>query len=207
MLILPAFFKRRGVLTTSSAQQVSFDPKILTVTYLPLVRHCMRRARNRFPDMPADTTLQGIATEALWRAALRYDPSRGASFKTYAYYRVMGSLLDARRRQYRSRDTLCAAQAKKVSDDALLYTKAGTKMAPPPDVHADRRRRVRTVLDLADRVLGTLTMDLVKGHVLEGRSLNALARTWKTSYRTVLRRYKQGLARLRVAWEAEACTK
>jgi DNA-directed RNA polymerase specialized sigma subunit len=78
-------------LTTASAAAPNLDPKALTEAHLPLVRHCMRRARQRFPDMPADTTLQGIAREALWRAALRYDPSRGASFKTYAYYRVMGS--------------------------------------------------------------------------------------------------------------------
>ena len=83
-------------MTTAPAAAPNLDPKALTEAHLPLVRHCMKRARYRYPDMPADTTLQGVAREALWRAALRYDPSHGASFKTYAYYRVMGSLLDAR---------------------------------------------------------------------------------------------------------------
>ncbi len=191
-------------MATSTGKQENYDPKALTEAHLPLVRHCMKRARYRYPDMPADTTLQGVAREALWRAALRSDPSHGASFKTYAYYRVMGSLLDARRRQYRSRDTLAAAQARKLSDDALLYVKANANMAPPPDEHADKRRKVRTLLDAADRVLGTFTLDVVKRHVLEGESLRALAQSLNVSYRAVLRRYKQGLARIRAEWGPKA---
>ena len=127
-------------MTTSSRKQENYDPKALTEAHLPLVWHCMKRARYRYPDIPADTTLQGVAREALWRAALRYDPSCGASFKTYAYYRV----------------------------------------------------------------LGTFTLDVVKRHVLEGESLRALAQSLNVSYRSVLRRYKQGLARLRAEWGVKA---
>ena len=81
---------------TTAAVEPNLDPKALTEAHLPLVRRCMKRARYRYSDMPADTTLQGVAREALWRAALRYDPSRGASFKTYAYYWVVCALISAR---------------------------------------------------------------------------------------------------------------
>jgi hypothetical protein len=48
-------------LTTTPAAEPNLDPKALTEAHLPLVKHCMKRARYRYPDMPADTTLQGIA--------------------------------------------------------------------------------------------------------------------------------------------------
>ena len=192
------------VTNPTTEMERTLDPKALTEAHLPLVNHCMRRMRYRYSDMPADTTLRGLATEALWKAALRYDPSHGASFKTFAYYRVMGSLLDARRRQYRSRDTLASVQARKLSDDALLHVKANSVLAPPPDECADRKRRVGGILDAADRVLGTFTLEIVKRHVLEGQSLRGLARALDRSYRTVLRRYKQGLERLRAEWASSS---
>ena len=206
MLCAPLNLDGAFPMVVAKHSDAKMNPEQLAINHLPLVNHCLKRARSRFPDLPNDTTLQGIAREALWKAALRYEPNHGASFKTYAYYRVMGSLLDARRRQYRSRDTLAAAQARKLSDDALLHVKANANMAPPPDDHADKRRKVRGILDAADRVLGTFTLDVVKRHVLEGQSLRALAQSLNVSYRSVLRRYKQGLARLRAEWGSKAPT-
>src|SRR5262245_22823354 len=42
--------------------------------------------------------LASIGYEALVGAAMRYDPSSGASFATYAHYRIRGAMIDALRK-------------------------------------------------------------------------------------------------------------
>ncbi len=112
----------------STSQKSHRNPETArAVEYLPLVSECIRTARSRFHDLPGDTTLHGVAREALWRAVLRYDAERGASFRTYAYYRVMGSIRDARRRPYRSRDALDVFTGQRVAEEVLAYS-AGTKV-------------------------------------------------------------------------------
>ena len=76
----------------------TFRAKALARENLDMVDTCLRITRARFHDLPSDDTLRGVGTEALWRAARRYDASKGASFSTYASRRVIGSMRDTRRR-------------------------------------------------------------------------------------------------------------
>ena len=62
--------------------------------------------------------LESVGNEALVRCAMRYRPETGASFATYAHYRVRGAMIDAirkrspgRRRQQRALARLEATQA------------------------------------------------------------------------------------------------
>jgi RNA polymerase sigma factor for flagellar operon FliA len=62
-----------------------------------LVRRIALALRRHSPRIDVDEMI-GVGNEALVSAALRYDPSSGASFSTYAHYRIRGAMLDALRR-------------------------------------------------------------------------------------------------------------
>ncbi|KAA3604883.1 MAG: hypothetical protein DWQ01_19950 [Planctomycetota bacterium] len=63
-----------------------------------LVWHLVNRIRPRLPSCVSEEDLFSAGMEGLLTAARSYDPSRGAEFKTYAYHRVRGSILDELRR-------------------------------------------------------------------------------------------------------------
>lgn len=65
-----------------------------------LVRKTARRLVQRWGEryMSVDE-LESVGNEALVRAAMRYDPNAGASFATYAHYRVYGAMIDALRKR------------------------------------------------------------------------------------------------------------
>lgn len=78
--------------------------------------------------------LASIGNEALVGAAMRYDPTSGASFSTYAYYRIRGAMLDALRsarpagrREIRARVRLeqCQALLRQASEDQHAREAAG----------------------------------------------------------------------------------
>ena len=167
------------------------------VEYLPLVSECIRTARSRFYDLPGDTTLHGVGREALWRAVLRYDAERGASFRTYAYYRVMGSIRDARRRPFRSRDALDVFTGQRVAEEVLAYSAGTNGLEGSPEERADQLARVRTLLRRARGRIDSTTRAIVLGHVVEGHTLRSLATQMDMGYRTVLKRYRKAVEALR----------
>ena len=60
-----------------------------------------RAARSIFPRVKAHVEfdeLVALASPGLAEAAQRYDPDRGASFNTYAWYRVQGAVIDGLRK-------------------------------------------------------------------------------------------------------------
>jgi RNA polymerase sigma factor for flagellar operon FliA len=78
--------------------------------------------------------LASVGNEALVGAAMRYDPTSGASFSTYAYYRIRGAMLDALRsakpagrRTIRARVRLeqCQALLREASEDQRVREIAG----------------------------------------------------------------------------------
>lgn len=63
-----------------------------------LVWYVVNRIRPRLPICVAEEDLYSAGMVGLLTAARSYDPSRGAEFKTYAYHRIRGAILDELRR-------------------------------------------------------------------------------------------------------------
>lgn len=65
-----------------------------------LVREVARRVvRHVGARLVSTEELESVGNEALVQAAMRYDPNGGASFATYAHYRVYGAMIDAVRKR------------------------------------------------------------------------------------------------------------
>jgi len=67
--------------------------------YLPMVHHVVQKLRVHLPDRADMEDLISAGTLGLVKAARSYDPSRNAEFKTYAYIRIRGSVIDELRKR------------------------------------------------------------------------------------------------------------
>lgn len=65
---------------------------------LPLVKSITARLRLSHGRGASFDDLYEIGIDGLMQAADRFDPARGASFTTFAYYRIRGAILDSLRR-------------------------------------------------------------------------------------------------------------
>jgi RNA polymerase sigma factor for flagellar operon FliA len=63
-----------------------------------LVWHIVNKIKGRLPFSVSEEELYAAGMFGLMRAARSYDESQGAQFKTYAYHRVRGAILDDLRR-------------------------------------------------------------------------------------------------------------
>ena len=63
-----------------------------------LVWYVVNRIRPRLPRTVSEDEMFSAGMEGLMKASRSYDPSRGAVFKTYAYHRIRGAILDEVRR-------------------------------------------------------------------------------------------------------------
>lgn len=71
----------------------------LILDHLHLVRHIAGRLAVRLPSFIAQDDLEGWGVFGLIEAVEKYDPDQGVDFKTFAYHRIRGSILDEVRRQ------------------------------------------------------------------------------------------------------------
>jgi RNA polymerase sigma factor for flagellar operon FliA len=70
----------------------------LVKQHLPLVRRVVGRLAIQLPPNVGRDDLEEVGILGLLTAARNYDPSRGASFRTFAYIAIQGSVLDELRR-------------------------------------------------------------------------------------------------------------
>ena len=70
--------------------------------YLPLVRYVVARLPVTMPASLDKDDFYSVGVIGLMHAASTYDPSRGASFKTFAYTAIRGAILD----EIRKHDTV-----------------------------------------------------------------------------------------------------
>jgi len=70
----------------------------LIISHLPLVKHVIGRLVSEMPPGVDIENLESAGVLGLVEAAAKYDPDRNAQFKTYAYLRVRGAILDELRR-------------------------------------------------------------------------------------------------------------
>src|SRR4051794_2131254 len=70
----------------------------LIVSHLPLVKHVIGRVIGDVPPGVDVENLESAGVLGLVEAAARFDPSRNANFKTFAYLRIRGAIVDEMRR-------------------------------------------------------------------------------------------------------------
>jgi RNA polymerase sigma factor FliA len=70
----------------------------LILEHLPLVRHLVGKLVAELPPNVDVDNLESAGVLGLVEAAHHFDPERGAQFKTYAYTRIRGAVLDELRR-------------------------------------------------------------------------------------------------------------
>jgi RNA polymerase sigma factor for flagellar operon FliA len=73
--------------------------------------------------------LESVGNEALVRSAMRYEPDGGASFSTYAHYRVRGAMIDEIRKRTPGRRKYKRALVRLEATQALLAEAADTQQA------------------------------------------------------------------------------
>jgi RNA polymerase sigma factor for flagellar operon FliA len=70
----------------------------LILAHLPLVRHVIGKLTAHLPPGADVENLESAGTLGLVEAANHFDPDRGTQFKTFAYARIRGAVLDELRR-------------------------------------------------------------------------------------------------------------
>lgn len=91
--------------------------------------------------------LESHGNEALVKAALRYDPSLGVPFASFAYYRVRGAMVDALRSRNRAGRQARRAEKKLEASQAVLETAAAQGVADT----ATLRERVEAARKLVEK--------------------------------------------------------
>jgi RNA polymerase sigma factor for flagellar operon FliA len=184
-------------------------------SHLPLVRHlAARMAHGARPYLEMDDLIN-IGTEALLRAAERYDPKRGVSFGTFAYLRVRGAMCEGigvvapltrglvRRRRGRperrahpivlrfdERD-MCPGLAGWAGEEELTSALDAARLTP-------RLKEALGALEKRDR-------QLILRHYFRGDTLHVIGRDMGRSRSWACRVHSRALARLRAALEPASC--
>ncbi len=92
----------------------------LAERHLPLVKSIALKLRAHLPPQLELDDLIAYGTKGLLEAAQRYDPDRGTTFATFAYYRIRGAMFDGLRENGAlSRTEFAKARMLERADDYL----------------------------------------------------------------------------------------
>jgi RNA polymerase sigma factor for flagellar operon FliA len=159
--------------TQAPAPLSSVERDRLVEQYLPLVRHVLGRLPVTIPASLDREDLLSVGVFGLIHAASSYDPTRGASFKTFAFTAIRGSILDELRRHdpvpRSKRDKL------KLIDKATLRLRGKLARAPNPDELAAELKIPLADLErdlLALRTVAMLSLDEPAGEETLGASMS-----------------------------------
>jgi RNA polymerase sigma factor for flagellar operon FliA len=149
------------------------DADDLVARHVELARRAAGRIYPRVRGLVSFDELRALANAGLAEAAGRYDPGRGATFATFAWYRIHGAIFDGLRRSSQRRATAPSPRLppRMVSLEALCergFDAAGDAPGPADDIDGARRAaRLRVAIArLPDRPRA-----LVTKHYFEGKSL------------------------------------
>ena len=87
--------------------------------YSPMIKYVANRIAMRLPPHVEVDDLISVGVLGLMDAISKYDPTRGAKFKTYAEFRVRGAILD----ELRSMDWVPRSVRQKASNVAAVVQK------------------------------------------------------------------------------------
>lgn len=111
--------------------------------------------------------LASVGNEALVGAAMRYDPSSGASFSTYAHYRIRGAMLDAIRSARPAGRRQARAQIRLEQCQALLHQASEDQRVREAAHRATLEQRVATARDLLRKAAMISVMSECQGAALD----------------------------------------
>lgn len=100
----------------------------LILSHLPLVKHVLGRLVGGLPAGVDVENLESAGVLGLVEAAGKFDPARNAQFKTFAYLRIRGAVLDELRRN--------SPLPQHVMERVTLLRKAQRGLTPPVTVDA-----------------------------------------------------------------------
>lgn len=100
----------------------------LILSHLPLVKHVIGRLVGGLPPGVDVENLESAGVLGLVEAAGKFDPTRNAQFKTFAYMRVRGAILDELRRN--------SPLPQHMLERVALLRKAQRNLPPPVTVEA-----------------------------------------------------------------------
>jgi RNA polymerase sigma factor for flagellar operon FliA len=181
-------------------ERLSLHRDHLVAHHLALARRAAGRIYPRVRGLVGFDELCALANAGLAEAAERYDPARGATFATFAWYRIQGAIVDGLRRSSQRR---AAPAPRVVSLDTLRdrgFDAAGDAPGPGDDLDRARRNaRLRAAIaELPDRPRA-----LVTKHYFEGKSLLEAGAELGVSKSWASRLHNQAVDRLRAALEGE----
>ena len=101
----------------------------VVVEYSPMVKYVANRIALRLPPHIEVEDLISVGVLGLIDAIEKYDPARGAKFKTYAEFRVRGAILD----ELRSMDWVPRSIRQKASQIDAVVQKLQAKLGRPPE--------------------------------------------------------------------------
>ncbi len=99
------------------------------IEYSPMVKYVANRIARRLPPHIEVEDLISVGVMGLIDAIEKYDPARGAKFKTYAEFRVRGAILD----ELRSMDWVPRSIRQKASQVDAVIQKLQAKLGRPPE--------------------------------------------------------------------------
>ena len=117
-------------------QQVVTEVEITTenreeiiIRYSPMIKYVANRIAMRLPPHVEVDDLISVGVLGLMDAISKYDPTRGAKFKTYAEFRVRGAILD----ELRSMDWVPRSVRQKASNIDGVIQKLQVKLKRKPE--------------------------------------------------------------------------
>ncbi len=110
--------------------EINFENReAVIVEYSPMVKYVANRIARRLPPHIEVEDLISVGVMGLIDAIEKYDPARGAKFKTYAEFRVRGAILD----ELRSMDWVPRSIRQKASQIDAVIQKLQAKFGRPPE--------------------------------------------------------------------------
>lgn len=125
--------------------------------YSPMIKYVANRIALRLPPHIEVDDLISVGAIGLMDAIEKYDPNRGAKFKTYAEFRVRGSILD----ELRSLDWVPRSVRQKASKLDAVVSKLQSKLGRPPEDEEIAEEMEITLDDLFDVINETRNMPLL----------------------------------------------
>jgi RNA polymerase sigma factor for flagellar operon FliA len=122
------------------ADQARRDELILS--HLPLVKHVLGRLAAELPPGVDVDNLESAGVLGLVEAAGKFDPTRNAQFKTFAFLRIRGAIVDELRRN--------SPLPQHMLEKVALVRKACRKLPPPVTVDAIADETGLTIDEVAD---------------------------------------------------------
>ncbi len=125
--------------------------------FSPMVKYVANRIAMRLPPHIEVDDLVSVGAIGLMDAIEKYDPNRGAKFKTYAEFRVRGSILD----ELRSLDWVPRSVRQKASNLETVSSQLQTKLGRPPEDEEVAEEMGISLDELFDTINETRNMPLL----------------------------------------------